>query len=84
VFRPTNVFGLLEAAAAGVGLALLPCFLAHHDRRLKPVLHREIRPQRSYWVTVPNRLLNTERVSVVCDHLQETVGLEHSRLIPPV
>jgi DNA-binding transcriptional LysR family regulator len=84
VFRTTNIFGLLEAAVAGVGLALLPCFLAHHDRRLKPVLHREIRPQRSYWVTVPNRLLNTERVSVVCNHLQETVGLEHSRLIPPV
>ena len=84
VFRTTNIFGLLEAAVAGVGLALLPCFLVHHDRRLKPVLHREIRAQRSYWVTVPNRLLNTERVSVVCNHLQETVSLEHSRLIPPV
>jgi DNA-binding transcriptional LysR family regulator len=84
VFRTTNVFGLLEAAAAGVGLALLPCFLAHHDHRLKPVLHHDIRPRRSFWMTVPSRLLNTERVSVVCDHLRETASLEHSRLIPPV
>ena len=84
VFRTTNVFGLLEAAAAGVGLALLPCFLAHHDSRLKPVLRQDIRPQRSFWMSVPSRLLNTERVSVVCDHLHETAALEHSRLIPPI
>jgi DNA-binding transcriptional LysR family regulator len=84
VFRTTNVFGLIEAGAAGVGLALVPSFLAHHDGRLEPVLHREIRVQRSYWLIVPNRLLNTERVSVVCEHLQETARLEHSRLVPPV
>jgi DNA-binding transcriptional LysR family regulator len=84
VFRTTNVFGLIEAASAGVGLALLPCFLAQHDGRLKPVLHRDIRVQRSIWMAVPNRLSNTERVSVVCDHVQETVSLEHSRLVPPV
>ena len=84
VFRTTNVFAIMEAAAAGVGLALLPCFMAHYDRRLKHVLHRDIRVQRSIWMTVPNRLSNTERVSVVCDHLRETASLEHSRLIPPV
>jgi DNA-binding transcriptional LysR family regulator len=84
VFRTTNVFALLEAAAAGVGLALLPCFLAHHDSRLKPVLHHDIRPRRSFWISVPSRLLSTERVSVVCDHLHETAAREHSRLVPPV
>jgi DNA-binding transcriptional LysR family regulator len=83
-FRTTNVFGLLEAAAAGVGLALLPCFLAHGDSRLNPVLHHDIRPRRSFWMSVPSRLLNTERVSVVRDHLHETAALEHSRLIPPI
>jgi DNA-binding transcriptional LysR family regulator len=84
VFRTTNVFGLIEAAAAGVGLALVPCFMGHHDRRLEPVLHRDIRVQRSFWLIVPNRLLNTERVSVVCDHLQETAALERPRLVPQV
>ena len=84
VFRTTNVFGQIEAAAAGVGLALVPCFLVHNDRRLKPVLHRDIRVQRSFWVTVPNRLLNTDRVSVVREHLQDTADLEQSRLIPQV
>jgi DNA-binding transcriptional LysR family regulator len=84
VFRTTNVFGLIEAAAAGVGLTLAPCFLAHHDDRLEPVLHQDIRVQRSFWVTIPNRLLNTERVAVVCDHLQQTAALERSRLIPPI
>lgn len=84
VFRSTNVFGLIEAAAAGVGVTLVPCFLAHHDNRLEPVLHQDIRVQRSLWMTIPNRLLNTERVSVVGEHLQQTAALERSRLIPPI
>ena len=84
VFGTTNVFGQIEAAAAGVGLALVPCFLVHNDRRLKPVLHRDVQVRRSFWVAVPKRLLNTERVSVVREHLQETAVLEQSRLIPQV
>jgi DNA-binding transcriptional LysR family regulator len=82
VFRTTNLFAQLEAAANGVGMALIPCFLAHNDPRLRPVLHAQIRAQRSFWMIVPARLLNTERVTTVCDHLEETARRETPRLVP--
>ncbi|MFC9357494.1 LysR family transcriptional regulator [Rhodococcus sp. NPDC057014] len=82
VFRTTNLFAQLEAAASGIGLALVPCFLAHYDQRLRPVLHQQVRAQRSFWMVVPARLLNTERVTTVCDHLTDTARRERARLVP--
>jgi DNA-binding transcriptional LysR family regulator len=84
VFRTTSLFAQLEAAANGVGMALIPCFLAHNDSRLRPVLHPQVRAQRSFWMIVPTRLLNTERVTAVCDHLVETARGEVARLVPDV
>ncbi|WP_345642258.1 LysR family transcriptional regulator [Streptomyces tremellae] len=83
VFRTTNLFAQLEGAAGGVGLGLVPCFLAHHDPRMLPVLHEEVRARRTFWMIVPSRLLTTERVSVVCEHLRETARRDRARLIPP-
>lgn len=83
VFRTTNLFAQLEAAAAGIGLGLVPCFLAHHDTRLRPVLHDQVHAQRTFWMIVPTRLLNTERVTAVVAHLAETARLNSARLIPP-
>lgn len=83
VFRTTSLFGQLEAAASGVGLALVPSFLAHHDGRLRPVLHETVRAVRSFWLVVPARLLNTERVTAVCAHLNATALMFGGRLLPP-
>ncbi|WP_228282682.1 LysR family transcriptional regulator [Brevibacterium atlanticum] len=84
VFRTTNLFAQVEAAASGVGLGLLPCFLAHHDSRLQPVLHSRVRARRSFWMIVPSRLANTERVSAVCEHLVAMARAEAGRLVPPI
>ncbi|BBG03801.1 MULTISPECIES: LysR family transcriptional regulator [Pseudonocardia] len=83
VFRTTNLFAQVEAAAAGIGLGLVPCFLADGDDRLRPVLHDRISARRSFWVITPNRLLNTERIAIVAEHLAETARLAAARLIPP-
>lgn len=84
VFRTTNLFAQLEAAASGIGMALIPCFLAHNDPRLRPVLHSQVCAQRSFWMIVPTRLLNTERVTTVCAHLAETAHGEVARLVPKI
>ncbi|MET8206194.1 LysR family transcriptional regulator [Streptomyces sp. NPDC005373] len=83
VFRTTNLFAQLEAAAGGVGLGLVPCFLAQHDMRLLPVLHEEVYARRTFWVIVPSRLLHTERITIVHEHLMETARRDRARLIPP-
>lgn len=83
VFRTTNLFAQVEAAANGIGLALVPCFLAHEDPRLVPVLHHEVSAERSFWMIVPSRLASTGRVAAVCQHLQENARREAHRLVPP-
>lgn len=81
-FRTTNVHAQLEATAAGIGLGLLPCFLAHHDQRLRPVLHDSVHPQRSYWMVIPTRLLNVELVTIVAGHLFRSMQKQPLRFIP--
>lgn len=81
-FRTTNLFAQLEATVAGVGLGLLPCFLAHHDPRLVPILHDEVSARQSYWMVVPSRLLNLELTNLVIGHLRTAVQLQSQRLIP--
>lgn len=83
-FRTTNVFAQLEATAAGVGLGLLPCFLAHRDARLKPVLHDEVHPRRSFSMVIPSRLLNTELITVVAGHLFRSAQQLDELFIPTV
>ena len=82
VFRTTNLFAQVEAAASGLGLALVPSFLAHHDKRLRPVLHGEVQAQRNFWLIIPARLANTERVSAVRDNLIYTAAAARDRLVP--
>ncbi|GCE37924.1 transcriptional regulator, LysR family [Rhodococcus wratislaviensis] len=84
VFRTTNIFAQLEAAASGGGLGLLPCFLAHSDPRLLPVLHNEVHPQRNYTMVVPSRLLNAELVTTVASHLFSDTQRRHELFIPPM
>lgn len=83
-FRTTNLFAQLEATAAGIGLGLLPCFLAHRDPRLTPVLHDDVHPRRSYWMVIPSRLLNTELITVVAGHLFRSVQQLGELFIPSV
>jgi DNA-binding transcriptional LysR family regulator len=81
-FRTTNLFAQLEATATGIGLGLLPCFLAHNDPRLLPVLHKEVHPRRSYWMVIPSRLLNVELITFVAGHLFHAVQQQSQRFIP--
>ncbi|WP_326793163.1 LysR family transcriptional regulator [Streptomyces sp. NBC_00841] len=68
-FRSSNVFAQLEAVAAGMGVGLLPSFLADGDPRVVPVLTHEIAITRTFWMIVPSGLVNVERVRIVCEHL---------------
>ncbi|WP_265869213.1 LysR family transcriptional regulator [Streptomyces sp. SKN60] len=70
-FRSSNVFAQLEAVAAGMGVGLLPAFLAEGDPRLVPVLAADMEVTRAFWMIVPSALLNVERVRIVCEHLAE-------------
>ncbi|MFF0203687.1 LysR family transcriptional regulator [Streptomyces sp. NPDC005017] len=82
-FRSSNVFAQLEAVAAGMGIGLLPAFLAERDPRTVPLLAGELEVARTFWMIVPSALLNVERVRLVYEHLADWFGRRTELLHPP-
>jgi len=52
IFRTTSVTGQANAAGAGLGIALLPCFLADRMKVLTTVLPSEVSVTRELWLTM--------------------------------
>ncbi|SES33149.1 DNA-binding transcriptional regulator, LysR family [Streptomyces sp. yr375] len=83
-FRSSNVFAQREAVAAGIGVGLLPCFLAEGDPRLEPVLHGQVDVPGTFWMIVPSALVNVDRIRMVCEHLETWLGERVDLLCPAV
>lgn len=66
-----GVFASLEqqlaACKAGLGLAMLPCFIADHEARLVRASQNAPTPSRDIWVLTHNDLRKTARVRAVMD-----------------
>lgn len=60
--QTNNITGQWMAAAAGLGVAVLPLFVGETDARLIRVLPRTIDIRRTYWMTVPRDLQRLARV----------------------
>jgi len=73
VFRTTNVTGQKNAAIAGLGIALLPCFLGDIAPELTPVLDSQTSFERDLWLVVHEDLRPLARIDAVCRFLQDTV-----------
>ncbi|MEM7056462.1 MAG: LysR family transcriptional regulator [Pseudomonadota bacterium] len=69
--RLTNIFaeGVLqrEAAAAGMGISILPCFMGDVDDRLARVPGATLQPDRSIWLLLHSDLRRTARVRALVD-----------------
>ncbi|MDT4881026.1 LysR substrate binding domain protein [compost metagenome] len=68
VFRSTSVVAQLQAAHAGIGLAILPHFMGSRDPLLVPVLPEEY-IEREYWMSTRRELHRSVRLRVVWDFL---------------
>lgn len=80
-FRSDNGDAIKDAAAAGLGLAILPSFLAGEaigDGRLKPVLLDYPLPERGLHVLRPPGRVAAPKVRAMFDHLAEAFGPEPS------
>ena len=68
--RVNTVYGMLSAAKAGLGLAVLPCYLGENDKQLIRV-GREISSMAvDLWVLTHPDLRKTERIRVFLDHVE--------------
>jgi len=81
VFRSTNVTGQANAAVNGIGLALLPCFLADQMPELVPVLGDASALERDLWVVTHEDLRHVARMEAVVNFLTATFKKESKILL---
>jgi DNA-binding transcriptional LysR family regulator len=73
-FRSNDVLNLAAAAAAGLGVALLPDFLGKRDPTLVRLPWSEPTPCRDIWMAVHDDLRRTPRIRAVMNVLIEICG----------
>ena len=81
-FRSTSVVAQQEAARIGLGIAVLPIYMAGNDPGLVRVLPSET-IQRSYWISTRRELHKSVRLRVVWDFLLELCASEQAVLLAP-
>ncbi|AZY48634.1 LysR family transcriptional regulator [Bordetella avium] len=70
VLRSTSVVAQYHAALQGQSLAILPCFIAAQDSRLKPVLGGDVAITRSFWMYCHEDLYRLKRMSLLWDFMR--------------
>ncbi len=79
--QTNNISGQWLAAAAGLGVALLPEYIAEPDQRLVSVLAEQVAVTRRYWVVVPRELQRLGRTRAAQAALRALVA-DHPRIYP--
>jgi DNA-binding transcriptional LysR family regulator len=81
-FRTNDLVTLMEGAAGGLGVAVLPRFMADRDLRLMPAPIARTPPSRPIWLLVHSDLSRSPRVRRVFDHLAQNVAAAAAILNP--
>ena len=68
--QSTNVVAHWQAAAAGIGVAPLPQYVAERDPQLVQILP-EVAVRQTYWLVVPRQHARLSRVQVMVDLLEQ-------------
>lgn len=73
VFRSTSLVAQYHAAVGGMGIAMLPTFIAASDPRLVPILPEQIGVLRDFWLSVHKDIEHIPRVRLVLDFLKNLI-----------
>ncbi|MFO0664830.1 MAG: LysR family transcriptional regulator [Polyangiaceae bacterium] len=79
-FVTNMTVGLLEAARAGAGIAVLPKYMGDREASLR-YLPMPGEPRESLWITVHRDMKETRRVRVVLDYLAKCLHDDRGRLL---
>ncbi|ALG84051.1 LysR family transcriptional regulator [Gordonia phthalatica] len=72
-FRSTSVQVQVDATRAGIGIGLLPCFLADEHDDLTRVLADEVDVEMSYWMAIRPEAARRREVAAVADALRDRI-----------
>lgn len=71
--RSTSVIAQLQAVRSGLGIAMLPCFLASEEKQLVPILAHEVDITRNFWLVAPAERRELARIQALWDYLRQVV-----------
>ena len=80
IYRVNTVLGLAEAAAAGMGLALLPCFIAAVTPGLVQLMGRQAELESGLWLLTHPDIKATARVRTFMEHAGREIGKLRGRI----
>ncbi|HKM15722.1 MAG TPA: LysR family transcriptional regulator [Marinospirillum sp.] len=80
-FRSTSVISQFSMAKAGLGVAILPCFMAKEAPELKPVLEEQLTLTRSFWLAAQPERKRLARVEAVWLELRRLVEEQEALLM---
>ncbi len=72
-YRSTSLVAQYHATASGLGIAMLPTFVAGNDPRLVRILPNRIKVQRDFWLSVHHDLEHIARVKQVMKFLKNLI-----------
>lgn len=73
-FKSSSILNQLQAAQQGLGLAVLPCYMAQGDPLLQGVLPGDVRLTRSYWLTCHRDIRQMRRERRVIAYLKSALA----------
>ncbi|MDH4564225.1 LysR family transcriptional regulator [Pseudomonas sp. BN411] len=75
-YRSTSILGQKAAAESGLGIVILPIYVAAQSLGLVRVLPGEVVLHKSYWITMHSSLRNVSRFRTVWNQLREMAESE--------
>jgi DNA-binding transcriptional LysR family regulator len=81
-FSSTSIISQYFAIKSGLGIGILPCFLADQDKNLIKLHSQEISISRSFWLVTHPESKRLSHVNTVWQYLKQLVQ-EHAELLNP-
>lgn len=81
-FSSTSIISQYFAIKSGLGIGILPCFLADQDKNLVKLHSKDISINRSFWLVTHPESKRLSHVNTVWQYLKDLV-LEHNDLLNP-
>lgn len=80
-FRSTSMAAQYQAVRAGLGVAVLPCFLGNTTEGLVPLLVDEVDIVRTFWLAAPMERRELFRVRALWDYLRQVAEMNRAFLM---
>ncbi len=81
-FQSTSIISQYNAIKSGLGVGILPCFLADKDPELVKILPEQITISRSFWLVTHPEIKRLSRVETVWQYLKHLAASQQGLLNP--